>query len=103
MKKEFNGETWLLITLIILSSFSYWYLHENKPYLDKTNLKNKLDLTLKVEDKENNISKSVDFIDQKIIKKSIEIIKEDSLSILPSNGNVEDQIDFYNKDEAPRG
>jgi hypothetical protein len=51
-------------------------LHENKPYLDKTNLKNKLDLTLKVEDKENNISKSVDFIDQKIIKKSIEIIKE---------------------------
>jgi hypothetical protein len=76
MKKEFNGETWLLITLIILSSLSYWYLHENKPYKDHANVKNKLDLTLKVENKENNISKSVDFIDQKIIKKSIEIIKE---------------------------
>jgi hypothetical protein len=76
MKKEFNGETSLLIILIILSSLSYWYLHENKPYLDNTQLKNKIDLTLKVEDKDNNISKSVDFIDQKFIKKSIEIIKE---------------------------
>ena len=76
MKKEFNGETWLLITLIILSSFSYWYLQENKPYLNHTNVNNKLDLSLKVEDKESNISKSVDFFDQKIIKKSIEIIKE---------------------------
>lgn len=76
MKKEFNGETWLLLTLIILSSFSYYYLHENKPYLDKAHLKNKLDLTLKVEDKEDNITKSVDFIDQKVIKKSVEIIKK---------------------------
>jgi hypothetical protein len=31
---------------------------------------------LKVEEKDNKIAKSVDFIDQKIIKKSIEIIKE---------------------------
>ena len=51
-------------------------MQENKPYLDHTNVNNKLDLSLKVEDKESNISKSVDFIDQKVIKKSIEIIKE---------------------------
>jgi hypothetical protein len=31
---------------------------------------------MRVEEEKNNLSKSVDFIDQKIIKKSIEIIKE---------------------------
>lgn len=76
MRKEFNGETWMLIILIILSSCSYWYLYENKPYSNQTYLNNNLELPLKVEEKDNKIANSVDFIDQKIIKKSIEIIKE---------------------------
>jgi len=76
MKKEFNGETWLLITLILLSICSYWYLYENKSQPVETYLNTTLDISMNVEEDKNNLSKSVDFIDQKIIKKSIEIIKE---------------------------
>lgn len=76
MRKEFNGETWMLIILIILSSCCYWYLYENKTYSNQINLNNNLEMPLKTEEKDNKISKSVDFIDQKIIKKSIEVIKE---------------------------
>lgn len=76
MKKEFNGETWLLITLILLSICSYWYLYENKSQPVETILNTTLDISMNVEEDNNNLSKSVDFIDQKIIKKSIEIIKE---------------------------
>lgn len=76
MKKEFNGETWMLIILILLSICSYWYLYENKAQPDKTYLNTSLELSMSVEEEKNNLSKSVDFIDQKIIKKSIDIIKE---------------------------
>ena len=76
MKKEFNGETWMLIVLILLSMCSYWYLYENKSKPDNTNINTSLELSMSVEEEKNNLSKSVDFIDQKIIKKSIEIIKE---------------------------
>lgn len=76
MKKEFNGETWMLITMILLSMCSYWYLHENKSQPVESYLSTNLDVSIKVEEEKNNLSKSVDFIDQKIIKKSIEIIKE---------------------------
>ena len=55
---------------------SYWYLYENKSQPDKAYLNNSLELSMRVEEEKNNLSKSVDFIDQKIIKKSIEIIKE---------------------------
>ena len=76
MKKEFNGETWMLIVLILLSMCSYWYLYENNSQPDKTHINTSLELSMSVEEEKNNLSKSVDFIDQKIIKKSIEIIKE---------------------------
>ena len=76
MKKEFNGETWMLIILILLSISSYWYLYENNSQPDKTYLNTSLELSMSVEEEKNNLSKSVDFIDQKIIKKSIDIIKE---------------------------
>lgn len=76
MKKEFNGETWMLILLILLSMCSYWYLYENKSQPEKTHLNTSLELSISVEEEKNNLSKSVDFIDQEIIKKSIEIIKE---------------------------
>ncbi|MFZ4374844.1 MAG: hypothetical protein ACOYN9_00690 [Saprospiraceae bacterium] len=76
MKKEFNGETWMLIILILLSICSYWYLYENNSQPDKTYLNTSLELSMSVEEEKNNLSKSVDFIDQKIIKKSIDIIKE---------------------------
>ena len=76
MKKEFNGETWMLIVLILSSMCSYLYLYENKSHPDKAYLNTSLELSMDVEEEKNNISKSVDFIDQKIIKKSIEIIKE---------------------------
>lgn len=76
MKKEFNGETWMLIVLILLSMCSYWYLYENKSQPDKAHINTSLELSMSVEEEKNNLSKSVDFIDQKIIKKSIEIIKE---------------------------
>jgi hypothetical protein len=76
VKKEFNGETWMLIILILLSICSYWYLYENKAQPDKTYLNTSLELSMSVEEEKNNLSKSVDFIDQKIIKKSIDIIKE---------------------------
>jgi hypothetical protein len=76
VKKEFNGETWMLIVLILLSIFSYWYLYENKSQPDKAFQNTSLELSMSVEEEKNKISKSVDFIDQKIIKKSIEILKE---------------------------
>jgi hypothetical protein len=76
VKKEFNGETWMLIILILLSISSYWYLYENNSQPDKTYLNTSLELSMSVEEEKNNLSKSVDFIDQKIIKKSIDIIKE---------------------------
>lgn len=76
MKKEFNGETWMLIVLILLSMGSYWYLYENKSQPNKAHINTSLELSMSVEEEKNNLSKSVDFIDQKIIKKSIEIIKE---------------------------
>ena len=76
MKKEFNGETWMLIILILLSICSYWYLYENNSQPDKTYLNTSLELSMSVEEEKNNLSKSVDFIDQKIIKKSIDILKE---------------------------
>ena len=76
MKKEFNGETWMLIVLILLSMCSYWYLYENNSQPDKAHINTSLELSMSVEEEKNNLSKSVDFIDQKIIKKSIEIIKE---------------------------
>lgn len=76
MKKEFNGETWMLIVLILLSMCSYWYLYENNSQPDKAYINTSLELSMSVEEEKNNLSKSVDFIDQKIIKKSIEIIKE---------------------------
>jgi hypothetical protein len=76
VKKEFNGETWMLIILILLSICSYWYLYENNSQPDKTYLNTSLELSMSVEEEKNNLSKSVDFIDQKIIKKSIDIIKE---------------------------
>jgi hypothetical protein len=55
---------------------SYWYLYENKSQPDKAFQNTSLELSMSVEEEKNKISKSVDFIDQKIIKKSIEIIKE---------------------------
>jgi len=76
VKKEFNGETWMLIVLILLSMGSYWYLYENKSQPNKAHINTSLELSMSVEEEKNNLSKSVDFIDQKIIKKSIEIIKE---------------------------
>ena len=76
MKKEFNGETWMLIVLILLSMCSYWYLYENNSQPNKAYINTSLELSMSVEEEKNNLSKSVDFIDQKIIKKSIEIIKE---------------------------
>jgi hypothetical protein len=76
VKKEFNGETWMLIVLILLSMCSYWYLYENNSQPDKAYINTSLELSMSVEEEKNNLSKSVDFIDQKIIKKSIEIIKE---------------------------
>jgi len=76
VKKEFNGETWMLIILILLSICSYWYLYENNSQPDKTYLNTSLELSMSVEEEKNNLSKSVDFIDQKIIKKSIDILKE---------------------------
>lgn len=76
MKKEFNGETWMLIVLILLSMCSYWYLYKNNSQPDKAYINTSLELSMSVEEEKNNLSKSVDFIDQKIIKKSIEIIKE---------------------------
>jgi hypothetical protein len=76
VKKEFNGETWMLIVLILLSMCSYWYLYKNNSQPDKAYINTSLELSMSVEEEKNNLSKSVDFIDQKIIKKSIEIIKE---------------------------
>ena len=55
---------------------SYWYLYENKSQPDKAFQNTSLELSMSVEEEKNKISKSVDFIDQKIIKKSIDIIKE---------------------------
>ena len=55
---------------------SYWYLYENKSQPYKAYLNTSLELSMSVEEEKNKLSKSVDFIDQKIIKKSIEIIKE---------------------------
>ncbi len=66
----------MLIILILLSICSYWYLYENNSQPDKTYLNTSLELSMSVEEEKNNLSKSVDFIDQKIIKKSIDIIKE---------------------------
>jgi len=66
----------MLIILILLSISSYWYLYENNSQPDKTYLNTSLELSMSVEEEKNNLSKSVDFIDQKIIKKSIDIIKE---------------------------
>lgn len=66
----------MLIILILLSMCSYWYLYENKAQPDKAFQNTSLELSMSVEEEKNKISKSVDFIDQKIIKKSIEIIKE---------------------------
>lgn len=79
MKKEFNGETWMLILLIILSICSYWYLYENK--VDKNSLaKNaKIETIIAIEEEnlnKENITKSAELIDQKIVKKTIEKIKE---------------------------
>jgi len=66
----------MLIILILLSICSYWYLYENNSQPDKNYLNTSLELSMCVEEEKNNLSKSVDFIDQKIIKKSIDIIKE---------------------------
>lgn len=66
----------MLIILILLSMCSYWYLYENNSQPDKAYLNTSLELSMSVEEEKNKLSKSVDFIDQKIIKKSIEIIKE---------------------------
>ena len=66
----------MLIILILLSMCCYWYLYENKSQPDKAYQNTSLELSMSVEEEKNKISKSVDFIDQKIIKKSIEIIKE---------------------------
>jgi len=66
----------MLIVLILLSMGSYWYLYENKSQPNKAHINTSLELSMSVEEEKNNLSKSVDFIDQKIIKKSIEIIKE---------------------------
>ncbi len=79
MKKEFNGETWMLILLIILSICSYWYLYENK--VDKNSLANnaKIETIIAIEEEnlnKENITKSAELIDQKIVKKTIEKIKE---------------------------
>jgi cbb3-type cytochrome oxidase subunit 3 len=80
MKKEFNGETWLLLFLIVISLCSYFYLYQKRSN-ERTTALSQLEVLIPVKDenlnsKEPEISKSTEFIDQKIIKKTLEKIKE---------------------------
>jgi len=80
MKKEFNGETWMLIILIVLSICSYCYLYENKNN-HSASVVSDLEVAMKIKEgkfneKEDKISNSAELIDQKIIKKSLEKIRE---------------------------
>jgi hypothetical protein len=81
MKKEFNGETWMLIILILLSICSYWYLYENKMDKDILSKNSQLEVIMQMEgeglsNEKGNLTKSTELIDQKIIKKTIEKVKE---------------------------
>lgn len=81
MKKEFNGETWMLIILILLSICSYWYLYENKVDEDILSKNSQLEVIMQMEgedlnNEKGNLTKSAELIDQKIIKKTIEKVKE---------------------------
>jgi hypothetical protein len=81
MKKEFNGETWMLIILILLSICSYWYLYENKMDKDILSKNAQLEVIMQMEgeglsNEKGNLTKSAELIDQKIIKKTIEKVKE---------------------------
>jgi hypothetical protein len=81
MKKEFNGETWMLIILILLSICSYWYLYENKMDKDILSKNSQLEVIMQMEgeglsNEKGNLTKSAELIDQKIIKKTIEKVKE---------------------------
>ena len=81
MKKEFNGETWMLIILILLSICSYWYLYEDKMDKDILSKNSQLEVIMQMEgeglsNEKGNLTKSAELIDQKIIKKTIEKVKE---------------------------
>jgi hypothetical protein len=81
MKKEFNGETWMLIILILLSICSYCYLYENKMDKDILSKNSQLEVIMQMEgeglsNEKGNLTKSAELIDQKIIKKTIEKVKE---------------------------
>ncbi len=81
VRKEFNGETWMLIFLIVLSLFSYCYLYENKVYENSLLKNTHFESIMKIESDDLNsdkdrISKSAELIDQKLVKKTLEKIKE---------------------------
>lgn len=79
MKKEFNGETWMLIILIVLSICSYWYLYENNVDENSISKNSQIETIIAIEEEnlnKENITKSAELIDQKIVKKTIEKIKE---------------------------
>lgn len=81
MKKEFNGETWMLIILIMLSICSYWYLYENKVNDNTLSKNSQVEVIMQIEGENLNnekgkLNKSVELFDQKLVKKSIEKIKE---------------------------
>lgn len=81
MKKEFNGETWMLFILILLSICSYWYLYENKVDENILSKNSQMEVIIQMEGEDLNnekrtLTKSAELIDQKIIKKTIEKVKE---------------------------
>jgi cbb3-type cytochrome oxidase subunit 3 len=79
MKKEFNGETWLLIFLILLSVCSYFYLYQNNSNQTSMSYDPEVSMEIKegkLNDNESKLPTPTDLLDQKLIKKGLEKVRE---------------------------